>query len=223
MGNYIIYMHTNKVNGKFYIGQTCQGLKKRAGSNGESYRSCERFYSAIKEYGWENFEHTILFSGLTKKEADILERSLIVSTRSYNPDIGYNIDLGGSGMTSERSKALWANPEYRSRISEANKTIWANKEYHDKRSNLYKEQWKDPEKRERRSKQAIKRWANEEFHEKAREAVLKACATAVRCIETGEVFPAIVDACNKYNIHHANLIRSIRKGCRSGGYHWEYA
>lgn len=222
MNNYIIYMHTNKINGKFYIGQTCQDLKKRAGSNGKSYRFCERFYAAIKEFGWNSFEHTILLSGLSKEEANLLERELITSTHSYDPDIGYNIALGGDGMTSERAKALWENPEYRARISEANKKIWADEEYHAKRSNLYKEQWKDPEKRKRRSKQAVERWANKEFHEKARQAVLDACATAVRCIETGEVFNAIVDACKKYNINHANLIRSIRKGCRSGGYHWEY-
>lgn len=125
-------------------------------------------------------------------------------------------------MTSERAKALWDNPVYRARISEANKEIWANEEYHRQRSALYKEQWKDPAKRERRSKQATARWANEEFHAKVRESVLAACATQVRCVETGEVFNAIVDACKKYNICHSNLIRSIRKGCRSGGCHWEY-
>ena len=222
MSSYIIYMHINKLNGKFYIGQTCQGLTKRSGSNGESYRMCLRFYEAIKEYGWNNFEHIVLFSGLSAKEANKLEEELITNTRSYDPDIGYNIAMGGYGMTSERSKALWANPEYREKISKANKEIWANKEYHEARSNLYKEQWKDPEKRKRRSKQAAARWANEEFHQKAQKAVLDACATPVRCIETGEVFEAIRYACEKYNVHHANLIRSIRKGCRSGGYHWEY-
>lgn len=222
MSNYIIYMHTNKLNGKMYIGQTCQTLEKRAGSNGASYRRCERFYQAIKEFGWENFEHTILFSGLTKEEANEMEQYLITSIRSYDLDIGYNIALGGDGMTSERSKALWANPEYRAKISEANKTLWANEEYHKERSALYKEQWKDPEKRKRRSKLATERWANKDFREKAHKAVLKSCATSVRCVETGEVFNAIVDACEKYNIHHANLIRSIHKGCRSGGYHWEY-
>lgn len=222
MNNYIVYMHTNKLNGKFYIGQTCQGLKKRAGSNGKSYRECERFYEAIKEYGWENFEHTILFSGLSLDEANFIEEQMITSTRSYDPDIGYNIALGGNGMSSERSKALWAKPEYREKIIKANKDMWADEEYRRQRSALYKEQWKDLEKRSRRSKQAKDRWANKEFHTKARDAVLKACSTSVRCVETGEEFNAIVDACNKYNIHHANLIRSIRKGCRSGGFHWEY-
>lgn len=222
MNNYIIYMHTNKINGKFYIGQTCQTLEKRAGSNGKSYRECERFYKAINEFGWDNFEHTVLLTGLSPEEANAIEEELIINTRSYDPSIGYNIALGGNGMTSERSKALWSNPDYRDRISKANKELWANEEYHTARSNLYREQWKDPEKRKRRSEQAKKRWANKDFYDKARKSVLEACKTSVRCVETGEVFDSIVDACNKYNIHHANLIRSIRKGCRSGGVHWEY-
>ena len=130
MNNYIIYMHTNKINGKIYIGQTCQTLDKRAGSNGTSYKGCYRFYDAIQEYGWNNFEHTVLLSGLSSDEANEYEMELIASTRSYDPDIGYNIAPGGYGMTSERSKALWANPEYREKISEANKKIWADEEYH---------------------------------------------------------------------------------------------
>lgn len=223
MKKYIIYMHTNKINGKIYIGQTCQSLEKRSGSNGASYKECYRFYEAIKEYGWNNFEHTILLSDLTAEEANKYEIALIASTRSYDDNIGYNVSLGGYGMTPERSRALWADPKYRAKISEANKKIWADEEYRKKRSASLKEKWKDPEKRKRRSEQATRRWKNEEFHKKAQKSVFEACATSVRCIETGEVFKAIVDACKKYNIHHANLIRAIRKGCRSGGYHWEYA
>ena len=223
MENYIIYKHTNKINGKVYIGQTCQDPETRYGSNGVGYRMCPYFYHAILKYGWENFDHEILFKNLSKEEANKIEIETIEKYNSRNPIFGYNLRKGGDGFTTEDSKALWANPEYRKTISEANKAVWANEEYHNKRSALYKEQWKDPEKRERRSKQAVKRWANEEFHEKAHKAVLSACATSVRCIETGEVFNAIVDACNKYNIHHSNLVRAIRKGCRSGGVHWEYA
>lgn len=223
MNNYSVYMHKNKLNGKIYIGQTSRSLEERSGPNGLNYSECKRFYSAIKEYGWNNFEHTVLLTGLSPDEANEFERYFIKTTHSYDPDYGYNIDFGGRGFSSERSKKLWNDPTYRQRISEANKEIWSDEEYHKARSALYKEQWKDPEKRKRRSQQAAKRWADEEFHKKASNAVLRACATSVRCVETQEVFDAMIDACKKYNINHANLIRSIRKGCRAGGYHWEYA
>ena len=45
----------------------------------------------------------------------------------------------------------------------------------------------------------------------------------ILCVETGEVFDAIVDAANKYCINAGNIGRVCegkRKTC--GGYHWRY-
>lgn len=67
---YCIYCHTNKINGKKYIGQTGGDLQKRFGENGYSYRK-QMFGRAIKKYGWDNFEHTVLEQGLTLEEAKI--------------------------------------------------------------------------------------------------------------------------------------------------------
>lgn len=47
---YVIYMHENVINGKVYIGQTCQSLEKRW-REGEGYASNNYFYRAIKKYG----------------------------------------------------------------------------------------------------------------------------------------------------------------------------
>jgi group I intron endonuclease len=223
MNDYIIYKHKNMINGKVYIGKTCQKPEKRYGSNGIGYRACPYFYNAIQKYGWNNFEHEILFSGLNKEEANEKESQMIKEYNSRDPKFGYNIRYGGDGFTSEDSKLLWSNPKYRETISKANREKWNDEKYHNERAKLYKEQWKDPIKRERRSKQAIERWADEEFHKKAYQAVLKSCSTSVKCVETNEIFDAIVDACKKYGVHHSNLIRAIRKGCRCGGMHWKYA
>ena len=54
-----IYMHTNKINGKKYIGQTFQNIEYRWRQDGSGYKG-QPFYNAIEKYGWDNFEHKIL-------------------------------------------------------------------------------------------------------------------------------------------------------------------
>ena len=66
---YIVYQHKNKINNKVYIGITSQIPERRWGSNGCNYKSSPHFYSAIQKYGWDNFEHNILFTNLTKEKA----------------------------------------------------------------------------------------------------------------------------------------------------------
>jgi predicted GIY-YIG superfamily endonuclease len=71
---YTVYQHKNKINGKVYIGITSQKLEQRWGSQGCNYKSSPHFYSAIQKYGWDNFEHNILFD-LTKEQACLKEKS----------------------------------------------------------------------------------------------------------------------------------------------------
>lgn len=91
---YCVYKHTNKINGKIYIGQTCQKPEKRW-NNGEGYKDCTYFYSAIQTYGWDNFDHEILFEGLTLEEANVKEKELIAKYTSNNKEYGYNLMDGG--------------------------------------------------------------------------------------------------------------------------------
>lgn len=103
--SYIVYVHTNKKNNKKYIGITSRSLKQRA-RNGEGYKGCEKFYNAIKKYGWNNFSHKILFRNLSKEEAELKEQELI---KEYNTQInGYNVANGGSvnSMTDETKQKI---------------------------------------------------------------------------------------------------------------------
>ena len=86
-----IYVYTNKVNGKVYVGRTCATLKVRAGRGGKNYKRCSLFWKAIQKYGWENFEGEIIEEGLTNNEASEKEVFYIEKFEAYNPDKGYNI------------------------------------------------------------------------------------------------------------------------------------
>lgn len=73
---YCVYCHTNKINGKKYIGITSQKPEHRW-RNGEGYKNNEYFYHSIQKYGWHNFSHEILYTDLSKIEAENLEIKLI--------------------------------------------------------------------------------------------------------------------------------------------------
>lgn len=111
---YTVYMHKNKINGKVYIGITSQKPEVRW-NNGIGYRKTY-FHNAIKKYGWDNFEHIILFSNLTRSEAIEKEIDLIQIFNSTNQEYGYNIATGG-----EINCGYHLSEEKKKHLSEINK------------------------------------------------------------------------------------------------------
>lgn len=83
MTNYCVYLHTSPTN-KYYVGITKQNPLKRW-ANGRGYCKNKHFYNAILKYGWDNFKHEIIFSGITKEEAIQSEKQLIKALNSNNP------------------------------------------------------------------------------------------------------------------------------------------
>ena len=92
---YTVYMHINKTNNKVYIGITSKSVEERWGRNGYHYKRNRHFWGAIQKYGWDNFEHKILYEGISKSEACQKEIELIAIYDSTNPQNGYNISAGG--------------------------------------------------------------------------------------------------------------------------------
>lgn len=94
-GEYCVYAHINKINGKVYIGIT--SIQPRARwANGNGYKKNPHFFNSINKYGWDNFEHIILEEGLSSEMALIMEGSLIEKYDTTNPKCGYNIMTGGT-------------------------------------------------------------------------------------------------------------------------------
>ena len=113
---YCVYMHTNIINGKKYIGQTCRKPEQRWGHNGSGYlrKYKDRRYNqplfahAILKYGWDNFTHEVLFDNLSKEEACLLEQCYIALYDTTNRNKGYNRTTGGESFnhTADTKKAL---------------------------------------------------------------------------------------------------------------------
>lgn len=106
MKTWTIYLLTNSINNKIYVGQTSLSLRKRMAKNGSNYRNSTYLFNAITKYGAENFVYTVLAEASSLEEANNLECLFIVELDSRNPEIGYNIKEGGShGPHSEETKA----------------------------------------------------------------------------------------------------------------------
>ena len=94
-------MHVSPSN-KRYIGITSQNPpSKRWGTDGICYKG-QPFYNAIQKYGWDNFEHLILYESLTEKQACKIEMELIEAFDTCDAEYGYNATIGGQGSNGHK-------------------------------------------------------------------------------------------------------------------------
>lgn len=95
-----IYMSTNKVNGKKYIGMSTR-------NDNNYYGSGSLIHSAIKKYGKESFEKVILEECDSIESLSEAEVKWIKRFDAVNSDEFYNISLGGFGGNSDTVKKVW--------------------------------------------------------------------------------------------------------------------
>lgn len=102
---YTIYLATNVVNGKHYVGFDSNWPRRRGDhlTNAFSETTQHKYYfhSAIKKYGKQNFEWSVLYQSLDGEHTkDIMEQYFITEYRTYggfDDCNGYNLTLGGDG------------------------------------------------------------------------------------------------------------------------------
>lgn len=200
MNNYTIYMHTNLINGKKYIGQTKQDPKRRWGANGKGYQGNPKFWNAIEKYGWNNFEHKILFTNLSSKEADEIEKNLIQVFDTIQN--GYNIKLGGKNFSSEEVANLNLHIGLKER--------WAiegrKEQYSQKMKDYYNSLTED-----------------EKYHlYDNRRGSLHPASKKVVCIETGDIFNSLTEAASWAGLSQSgggNISAQIKGTKKSAGKH----
>jgi len=91
-----VYIYTNKINNKKYIGQTTKTLEERAGSNFINYKESWKFYNALMTEGIDNFEREIVYSTDNSDKANLKEIELIKLYKTQEDKFGYNIQPGGA-------------------------------------------------------------------------------------------------------------------------------
>lgn len=121
---FLVYMLTNKVNGKRYIGVTTASLDRRIKFHESSAKNKKNTYvmaRAIRAYGIEAFSGEVLYEAATKEEMFIVERGLIAAHGTLAPN-GYNRSLGGEG---NRIGVKYGD-EFGQRVSASLKAFYAN-------------------------------------------------------------------------------------------------
>ena len=93
--SYSVYIHTNLINQKQYVGITCQPCVNRWGIDGKGYKKQSKFFNDIQKYGWNNFKHEILYTNLSKEKALEKETQLIKELdtikNGYNTSYSENV------------------------------------------------------------------------------------------------------------------------------------
>ena len=208
---YSVYMHTNKINGKKYIGVTSLKPEIRWRS-GQGYKNQSAFFDDIVKYGWDNIEHEVLFSGLTKAEGYKKEKELIRLHNTTSPDKGYNSH--GKGVYCIELNMVFNN------ITEASQETGASISgislcVQGKNKTAGNYHWCHATEKD------TKGFLEEETKEEKEK--YKALKKRVLCLETGQIFNSSQDAARQLSIDGSGIrkcCRGVNKTC--GGYHWEY-
>lgn len=225
---YTVYKHTTP-SGKIYIGITSMNVNHRW-KNGKGYKSCLLFNRAIEKYGWNNIKHEIIFSGLSKDEAEQCEIELINLYHSNDSKFGYNIENGGSSNGKHSAQTL--NKMSKNRKG---KCLGENNPFYHKH---HSKEWIQTHlcgannpmfgvTGENHPRFAVKHTqkALDKMRIAKKEKYIgsdNSNSKKIRCVETGEVFDCIKFACLKTGAN-ASCISDVLSGRRktAAGYRWE--
>jgi len=137
-----IYLITNKINDKKYIGQSINIEERWYRHRADYQRIQDKYlYRAMRKYDLENFKFEVLETEIPIDCIAEHEKFWIIKLNTKAPN-GYNMTDGGEG-----SFGRVVSESTREKISKAKKGIAYDDEHKAKLSKIHKERMSDPEKR----------------------------------------------------------------------------
>ena len=193
-----IYLWTNLVNGKKYVGQT-ECFYRRMKSYRYTYPNAYMEH-AVNKHGLDNFDITILERDVPLDKLDEREQYWLDYYQSYDLDKGYNI-CKVAGTT----KGVTHTEEWCQEHSEWLKDKWATDED-------YRKFWQDKMSGE-----------NNYFYGKRFSGDKNGHAKAVRCVELNKIYTTVQEASKCSGTSRQNISHVLNgRQETAGGYHWEY-
>jgi group I intron endonuclease len=151
-----VYLITNQVNGKKYVGQTVGTLSQRMRQHCSLKSHCRALSLAIAKYGKASFSIEELATAETLEALNALEMEFVSLLSCLSPH-GYNLKEGGGskGAWSEemRRKILTtkADSKYIERLRETARSVWERPGHRAKMGQLIRDSLSRPEVRDKRS------------------------------------------------------------------------
>lgn len=205
---YIIYFP----NGKKYCGLTCnlRGRKDRHKAFAKNIENKTPIANAIRKYGFDNLKFEVIFSDLSREEANIKEIETIAELNLTDNRYGYNLDKGGmGGLGRKMSEAT------KEKIRKASKGInRCTPEQIKILSDLMSEKNNDSLFREKILEGQLKSKKYQESRRKIGIETSKRDGQIVICLNDGNAFPSLHAAANYYGLSRMAIKNSIKRNGR---------
>ena len=195
---YFIYLTTNKINNKKYVG-------KHYGFLNDGYLgSGKLFKEAIQKYGKNNFTRQILEFCLDQKDLNEAEKRWIEYLRAVEDDNFYNLEKGGQGGQNYQTLKQWYlnNPEKGKTINLKNAI----------RVNKWKQEHPEVISKAVNAMQlGYQEWRQkhpEEYQRKIQKTI-DTQGISIKCHQTQEIFSSISEAARAYHLNPSQISRVI--------------
>lgn len=179
----VIYVITNKINGKVYIGQTTQDIESRFKQHCSDSSCCVYLKNAISKYGKENFTIQIVEIVDSTELANQKEIDYINMYKSTDSNIGYNLKAGGNNAEltkeikqkiSNKIKLKYQDEQFRQKMSNIKKNTWKKERYKKLKKQQSKDMWENPQHKQNMKRIMLDKWTEKEYRKKVSDGLKKA-------------------------------------------------